>query len=86
MPNSLQYPLERKRDLERRWNRLLRQTLPPRTAHRRAASPPRDHWQARTFRVLFDSDTPYNSFPKGRNPQTVKSTRSFPPRVFPSCD
>ena len=27
MPNSLHYPLERERDLERRWNRLLRQTL-----------------------------------------------------------
>jgi hypothetical protein len=26
VPNSLQYPLERERDLERRWQRLLQRT------------------------------------------------------------
>ena len=30
MPNTLQYPLERHRDLARRWERLLRQTAAPR--------------------------------------------------------
>jgi hypothetical protein len=29
MPNSLQYPLERHRDLQRRWQRLLQQTATP---------------------------------------------------------
>ena len=29
VPNSVRYPLERERDLERRWNRLLQQTLAP---------------------------------------------------------
>ena len=29
MSNSLQYPLERERDLQRRWERLLRRTTPP---------------------------------------------------------
>jgi hypothetical protein len=27
VPNTLQYPLERERDLERRWSRLLQRTL-----------------------------------------------------------
>ena len=30
MLNTLQYPLERNRDIERRWQRLLQQTAPPR--------------------------------------------------------
>jgi hypothetical protein len=29
VPTSLQYPLERERDLERRWNRLLQRTVAP---------------------------------------------------------
>lgn len=29
MPHSLQYPLERQRDLQRRWNRLLQRTAAP---------------------------------------------------------
>ena len=29
MPNSLQYPLERHRDLQRRWERLLQRTTAP---------------------------------------------------------
>jgi hypothetical protein len=29
MPNSLQYPLERERELQRRWNRLLQRTVEP---------------------------------------------------------
>src|SRR2546421_10876903 len=29
VPNSLQYPLERQRDLQRRWNRLLQRTVAP---------------------------------------------------------
>ena len=29
MPNSLHYPLERERELERRWNRRLQQGLAP---------------------------------------------------------
>ena len=28
MPSSLQYPLERQRDLQRRWSRLLQRTAP----------------------------------------------------------
>ena len=27
MPNTLQYPLERERELQRRWSRLLQRTL-----------------------------------------------------------
>jgi hypothetical protein len=30
VPHTLQYPLERERDLQRRWNRLLQRTLMPR--------------------------------------------------------
>ena len=29
MPNSLQYPLERRRDVQRKWGRLLQQTASP---------------------------------------------------------
>ncbi len=29
MPSSLQYPLERHRDLQRKWDRLLQRTVPP---------------------------------------------------------
>ena len=29
MPTSLQYPLERQRDVQRRWNRLLERTITP---------------------------------------------------------
>ncbi len=29
MPSSLQYPLERHRDLQRRWQHLLQQTVTP---------------------------------------------------------
>ena len=29
MPSSLQFPLERQRDLERRWGRLLQRTATP---------------------------------------------------------
>jgi hypothetical protein len=31
MPSSLQYPLGRQRDLQRRWSRLLQRTAPPTT-------------------------------------------------------
>jgi hypothetical protein len=31
MPNSLQYPLERERDLQRRWQRLLQRTIAPKS-------------------------------------------------------
>jgi hypothetical protein len=45
MPNSLQYPLERERDLQRRWEGLLRRTTPPKegasTAPRVLAYPER---------------------------------------------
>jgi hypothetical protein len=43
VPTSLQYPLERERDLERRWNRLLQRTVAPkkdlRQDRRASASP-----------------------------------------------
>jgi hypothetical protein len=29
VPNTLQYPLERQRDLQRRWSRLLQRTVAP---------------------------------------------------------
>jgi hypothetical protein len=29
VPTSLQYPLERQRDVQRRWNRLLERTITP---------------------------------------------------------
>jgi hypothetical protein len=32
MPNSLQYPLERHRDLQRRWQRLLQRTATPKNS------------------------------------------------------
>jgi hypothetical protein len=35
VPNSLQYPLERERDLQRRWNRLLQRTLVTRESRQR---------------------------------------------------
>jgi hypothetical protein len=45
MSNSLQYPLERERDLQRRWERSLRRTTPPKegasTAPRVLAYPER---------------------------------------------
>ena len=31
MPNSLQYPLERHRDVQRRWQQILQRTAAPRT-------------------------------------------------------
>jgi hypothetical protein len=31
VPNTLQYPLERQRDLQRRWQRLLRRTAAPKS-------------------------------------------------------
>jgi hypothetical protein len=43
VPTSLQYPLERERDLERRWNRLLQRTAPKKDLRqkRRASASPR---------------------------------------------
>ena|SRR6476620_11440751 len=47
MSNSLQYPLERERDLQRRWERSLRRTTPPKegasTVPRVLAYP--EHWE-----------------------------------------
>jgi hypothetical protein len=40
MPTTLQYPLERQRDLQRRWGRLLERTLPP---HKPLSSTPQAH-------------------------------------------
>jgi hypothetical protein len=33
VPSSLQYPLERHRELQRRWNRLLQRTAAPKEGH-----------------------------------------------------
>ena len=44
VPTSLQYPLERERDLERRWSRLLQRTVAPKKdlrQDRRASASPR---------------------------------------------
>ena len=58
VPSSLQYPLERERDLQRRWNRLLRRTLPP--PPERAFVPLRQaHAQPPPQKLLRSEHQPY---------------------------
>jgi hypothetical protein len=60
MPSTLQYPLERHRDLQRRWGRLLRRTAPDKHGAPISASPQpsRPVWQlepAKTIRARSKS-------------------------------
>ena len=60
MPNSLQYPLERQRDVQRRWNQLLQRTVArkePVAEHRRLSpSSPPFGWHKPTNCRVDDND------------------------------
>jgi hypothetical protein len=83
MPNSLQYPLERERDLQRKWARLLQRTASPTSVPVNAHSgsgllprlpalvdttPPRD----RNDDVDLDDDEEGDENEEGREPAVIR--------------
>jgi hypothetical protein len=54
LPNSLQYPLERERDLQRRWQQLVQRTTAPNVRAAFALKRSIDNWSERPRDEKYD--------------------------------
>jgi hypothetical protein len=69
LPNSLQYPLELQRDLQRRWQRLLQRTAAPNVRAAVALKRSVDNWSE------LPRDEKCDKYATGFNEQTQRRPR-----------